>query len=229
MTAILSLKNVSYTYRNGAKSQTVLNNISIDFEEGTFYTVVGPSGSGKTTFLSLACGLDQPTEGEIFFEGETLKRIGLTNYRNQHVAIVFQQYNLLPYMTALQNVVTAMEITKSKIINKKAYAIEMLDRVGLTLDQANQRVLTLSGGQQQRVSIARALSCQSKLILADEPTGNLDEHTAQEVVQLFQSLAHEEDACIIMVTHDMQIANISDQIVRLSKGKLVEDNKVLTV
>ncbi|MGX1191956.1 putative ABC transport system ATP-binding protein [Metabacillus sp. SLBN-84] len=228
MINLLQFENVSYWYHHENKKHVILNNISIAFNKGSFYTIVGPSGSGKTTFLALASALDLPKEGSVLYEGKALKKIGLANFRNKHVSIVFQSYNLLPYMTALQNVTTAMEITGSKQKDKKAFALEMLTKVGISEKQARQKVLTLSGGQQQRVSIARALSCESDLIIADEPTGNLDEDTAKDIVRLFQSLAHDENKCIIVVTHDPSIAEISDVTVKLSKGSFtVKENGTL--
>lgn len=216
--ALLEFKNVSYWYDSGTLK--ILNDVSIKFEEGKFYTITGPSGSGKTTFLALASALDTPKSGEILFEGENIQKIGLSNFRNKYVSIVFQSYNLLPYMTAIQNVVTAMEITGSKVSNKKQYALEMLEKMGINAEQAKQKVLTLSGGQQQRVSIARALSCDSKLIVADEATGNLDENTSSEIVKIFQDLAHVDNKCVIFVTHNNDIAKIADVQVKLSKGNL---------
>lgn len=217
MSTVLSFEQVGYWYQT-RKDDThyILKDMTIDFEQGQFYSVVGPSGSGKTTFLSLASALDVPKEGKILFKGKDIKKIGLTNFRNKHVSIVFQSYNLLPYMTALQNVMTAMEITGSKQKNKKEYALKMLQKVGISPEKAKQKVLTLSGGQQQRVSIARALSCESPLIVADEPTGNLDEQTAHDIIQLFEELAHTENKCVIVVTHDSKVADASDITIRLA-------------
>lgn len=198
----------------------ILNNINVSFERGAFYTIIGPSGSGKTTFLALASALDVPKEGAVVYEGKDIKKIGLTKFRNKYVSIVFQSYNLLPYMTGLQNVMTAMEITGASHKNKKEFALNMLERVGISSRQAHQKVLTLSGGQQQRVSIARALCCEADLIVADEPTGNLDENTANEIVNLLKDLAHNEGKCVIVVTHDQNIAEKSDITIKLSKGKI---------
>ncbi|NMH74944.1 ABC transporter ATP-binding protein [Bacillus sp. RO2] len=223
MSTLLSLQQVSYWYKQGSKEQYILKDVDMTFERGTFYTIVGPSGSGKTTFLALVSALDTPKSGIVLYEGTDLSRIGLTKFRNQYVSIVFQSYNLLPYMTAIQNVITAMEITGVKHQNKKEYALDLLERVGISKDQANQKVLTLSGGQQQRVSIARAISSSADLIVADEPTGNLDEDTAKSIIALLQKLAHKEGKCVIVVTHDQSIASNSDVKVTLSKGKLVEE------
>ncbi|WP_239254037.1 ABC transporter ATP-binding protein [Listeria ilorinensis] len=226
MAKILEFENIHYWYKS--KDEAILNNINYAFETGYFYTVVGSSGSGKTTFLSLAGGLDTQKEGDIYFKGRSLREIGLQNYRNQCVSIVFQSYNLLPYMTALQNVTTAMEITKNKKPDNKAYALEMLKKVGIDEKMARQKVLTLSGGQQQRVSIARALCCETDLIVADEPTGNLDERTSKEVVNLIKDLAHKEDKCVIMVTHDPEIASVSDVKLTLKNGNFISKEKVKT-
>ncbi|PTN39720.1 ABC transporter, partial [Bacillus thuringiensis] len=150
-----------------------------------------------------------------------IRKIGLDRYRNQNVSVIFQSYNLITYMTALQNVLTAMEITGVKVQNKTARALELLERVGLTEVEAKRNVLQLSGGQQQRVAIARALSCNVDLLIADEPTGNLDEETAMDIIELFQELAHKENKCIIVVTHSQEVAKKSDRAVYLSKKKLV--------
>jgi putative ABC transport system ATP-binding protein len=231
MNQLLELKNVSYWYKHENKQQNILIDVNVGFEKGKFYTITGPSGSGKTTFLSLASALDLPKEGQVLYEGKDIKKIGLSNFRRKFVSIVFQSYNLLPYMTALQNVITAMEITGSTVLNKKEYALKMLESVNIHEKQARQRVLTLSGGQQQRVAIARSLCSQSDLIVADEPTGNLDENTAADIVRIFQDLAHKENKCIIVVTHDNDIARNSDITVKLSKGNisLVSNKKVALV
>lgn len=225
MSTLLEFQNVHYWYKHENKKQDILKNINVDFVKGHFYTVIGPSGSGKTTFLALASALDVPKDGRILYDGKDIRKIGLSKFRNKYVSIVFQSYNLLPYMTALQNVLTAMEITGSPKKDKKAFALEMLEKVGISEKQAKQKVLTLSGGQQQRVSIARALCCESELIVADEPTGNLDEDTAKEIVKLFQDLAHKENKCVIVVTHDNNIAEVSDIIIKLSKGDFTTINR----
>ncbi|MFS1516006.1 ABC transporter ATP-binding protein [Bacillus sp. SM2101] len=231
MGALLEFIDVNYWYEHENEKQTILNNVNVSFEKGNFYSIVGPSGSGKTTFLAMASALDMPKNGKILYEGKDIKKIGLSNFRNKYVSIVFQSYNLLPYMTAIQNVITAMEITGSDEANKRDFALSMLKKVGITEKQAGQKVLTLSGGQQQRVSIARALSCKSDLIVADEPTGNLDEKTAKDIVKLFQDLAHEEEKCVIVVTHDNNIANVSDVTVRISKGnfRVIYNNQTSSI
>ncbi|MGG7096896.1 ABC transporter ATP-binding protein [Clostridium sardiniense] len=216
---ILELKNVSYWYDNDNK---IIEDLSVNFENGKFYTVIGPSGSGKTTFLSLISGLDKNKGGEILYKDKSIKKIGLTKYRNRYVSIIFQGYNLLTYMTALQNVISAISIKGLKVDNKKARALDMLKKVGLTEEQADQKVLTLSGGQQQRVAIARTLVSETGIIIADEPTGNLDEKTSNDIIKLFRDIVKEENKCLIMVTHNNDIAKSSDETYKLSDKKLIK-------
>ena len=220
METILQFKNLDYYYESNGKKVTILDNVNFSFQKGLFYTILGPSGSGKTTTLSLGCGLDLPKKGHVLYNGKDIRKIGLVRYRNQHVSVIFQAYNLITYMTALQNVLTAMEITGVKVQNKKARALEFLEKVGLTEVEAKRNVLQLSGGQQQRVAIARALSCNVDLLIADEPTGNLDGETAKDIIELFQELAHQENKCVIVVTHSQEVAKKSDRAVYLSKKKL---------
>ncbi|MCU4821796.1 ABC transporter ATP-binding protein [Bacillus cereus] len=221
METILQFKNLDYYYESNGKNVAILDNVNFSFQKGHFYTILGPSGSGKTTTLSLGCGLDVPKNGYVLYNGNDIRKIGLDRYRNQNVSVIFQSYNLITYMTALQNVLTAMEITGVKVQNKTARALQLLERVGLTEVEAKRNVLQLSGGQQQRVAIARALSCNVDLLIADEPTGNLDEETAMDIIELFQELAHKENKCIIVVTHSQEVAKKSDRAVYLSKMKLV--------
>ncbi|KEJ01209.1 ABC transporter ATP-binding protein [Clostridium botulinum] len=219
MNTVLEFKNVNYSYKDAGKELIILDSVDFNFESGKFYTILGPSGSGKTTALSLASALDSPKSGEILYEGKDIKKIGLTRYRNQYIGIVFQAYNLINYMTGIQNIVTAMEITKNEISDRKQKAYELIEKVGLKREEGERSVLNLSGGQQQRVAIARALSTNAKIILADEPTGNLDSKTSVDIIKLFQKLAHEDNKCIIMVTHSLEIASMSDVIINLDNKK----------
>ena len=221
---VLRLDGVSHTYSGQRRRTTVLKNIDYAFERGTFYTVLGPSGSGKTTLLSLASGLDTPTRGTVSFDGRPLTELGLGRYRNQHAAKIFQQYNLLTYMTALQNVTCAMEITGAKPAtgSRRIRALELLEQLGLDRTTATRNVLRLSGGQQQRVAIARALACDVDILFADEPTGNLDEDTAQGIIDTFRDLANEQGTCVVVVTHSQQLATRSDRVLTLRKGRLTE-------
>ncbi|MEG1002198.1 ABC transporter ATP-binding protein [Clostridium sp.] len=223
MEKILELKEVSYWYD---KDKKIIDNLSVDFEKGKFYTVIGPSGSGKTTFLSLISGLDKRKDGEILYCGKSIDEIGLTNFRNKCVSIIFQGYNLLTYMTALQNVISAISIKGLKVKNEKERALEMLKKVGFSDEQCNQKVLTLSGGQQQRVAIARALVSETEIIIADEPTGNLDEKTSEDIIKLFRNIVEKENKCLIMVTHNNDIAKNSDITYRLKNKVLVKEKMV---
>ncbi|PGL29583.1 ABC transporter ATP-binding protein [Bacillus thuringiensis] len=221
MERILQFKNINYHYESNNKRTTILQNVNFSFQTGSFYTILGPSGSGKTTTLSLASGLDIPKSGYVLYKGTDIRKIGLDSYRNQHVSIIFQSYNLITYMTALQNVITAMEITGFNVKDKKIRALDLLKKVGLTEIEAKRNVLQLSGGQQQRVAIARALSCNVDLLIADEPSGNLDQETSMEIIELFKELAHKENKCIIVVTHSQDVAKQSDKAVYLKKQNLV--------
>ncbi|KOO50037.1 ABC transporter ATP-binding protein [Viridibacillus arvi] len=221
MDTILQFKNLNYCYHSNNKKINILDNVNFSFQTGCLYTILGPSGSGKTTTLSLASGLDVPKGGYVLYNGRDIRKIGLDTYRNKHVSIIFQSYNLITYMTALQNVVTAMEITGVDVKDKKERALELLSKVGLTEVEAKRKVLQLSGGQQQRVAIARALSCNVDLLIADEPTGNLDQETSMEIIDLFKELAHKENKCIIVVTHSQEVAKQSDKALYLEKRNLV--------
>lgn len=223
MESILELKNVSYWYE---KDKTILDNLTVNFEKGKFYTVIGPSGSGKTTFLSLISGLDKKKNGEILYCGKNIDKIGLNNYRNKYVSIIFQGYNLLTYMTALQNVISAISIKGIKVKSQKERALEMLKKVGLTEEQCNQKVLTLSGGQQQRVAIARALVSETDVIIADEPTGNLDEKTSNEIIKIFKDIVEKENKCLIMVTHNIDITKNSDITYKVKNKTLLKEKMV---
>lgn len=221
MGAILELAGVSHTYRSGTSKRMVLKDIDHGFEAGRMYAVVGPSGSGKTTLLSLASGLDTPTAGTVRFDGRDIREIGLGRYRNRHAATVFQSLNLLTYLTAVQNITSAMEITKVKGGGRhKRRAVELLDLLGIDRSDQDRRTLQLSGGQQQRVAIARALACEVDVLFADEPTGALDRETAAGIIELFRSLAHDEGKCVILVTHSQQVAAACDEVLRLKRGRL---------
>jgi putative ABC transport system ATP-binding protein len=223
--SLLQLDHVSYGYADGNRKRTILSDLSYNFEKGKFYTILGPSGSGKTTLLSLIGALEKTQEGKILFEGETLEKIGYTKYRRNKQAIVFQQFNLIPYLTALENVINVMEITDNKIPKPfRKTALNLLDQFGIVETKAVRSIAQLSGGEQQRVAIARALATNVSLILADEPTGNLDTATEKEIVAIFKKLAEEYGCCVIVVTHSDDIAAMSDVKLRLSEGKLLEEN-----
>lgn len=219
---ILSIQNASYQYSDATSDEYAIKDINFEFEKGKIYAIRGRSGSGKTTLLSLISGLERCTEGKIIFDGKDLKNINLDTYRNSEIGIVFQSYNLLPYMTASENIILSMDASGRKIENKKQKAIELMESVGLKESYADRRVLRLSGGEQQRVAIARSLSYNPKMIVADEPTGNLDKQTESEILDIFKKLAHEEGKCVIIVTHSPNVCDIVDQVYDLKKSKRIK-------
>ena len=216
---ILEVKNVSYRYSDAKEDDYALKNINFTFEKGKVYAIKGRSGSGKTTLLSLISGLEKCSEGDILFEGKSLKEMNLDKYRNSDIGIVFQSYNLLPFMTSSENIILSMDINGLKIKDKKAEALELMKKVGLKKSYMDRKVLRLSGGEQQRVAIARSLSYNPTLILADEPTGNLDKQTENEILAIFKSLAHDENKCVIIVTHSPNVCNAVDKVYELPKNK----------
>ena len=205
--SILSFSNLSYSYD---KKKNIFSNISAEMELGKIYAILGPSGCGKTTLLSLLGGLDSPTKGKVLFKGEDIAKGSYSNHRRDHICLVFQNYNLIDYLTPLENV---------KLVNEKADK-EILLKLGLGEELIHRNVLKLSGGQQQRVAIARALVSKAPIILADEPTGNLDEGTAAEIIDILKMAAHESGKCVIVVTHSPQVADACDEVLTLEEGQL---------
>lgn len=205
--SILEMQQLSYSYDQKIK---VLKGINAQMETGRMYAIVGPSGCGKTTLLSLLGGLDSPTGGKILFDGADIRQTGLDRHRKMHVSFIFQSYNLIDYMTPLENV---------RLTAKKP-PLEFLERLGLTQEEINRNVLKLSGGQQQRVAIARALASETPIILADEPTGNLDEDTAQGIIEILKASAHEQKKCVVVVTHSAELAKQADIVLHFKKGIL---------
>ncbi len=203
----LELQNVSYSYEKG---KPVLSNISIALEAGKLYAVLGPSGSGKTTLLSLLGGLDTPAQGEVLFDGENIMAKGLEYHRRNRISLIFQSYNLIDYMTPIENVQ----------LTAKQDAASVLERLGLKKDEISRNVLKLSGGQQQRVAIARALASDAPVILADEPTGNLDEAAAREITAVLRESAHIFGKCVVVVTHSGEVAKQADVVLEIKGGHL---------
>lgn len=214
---VLSIENVSYRYSDAKKDEYVLKDINYEFNRGKIYAIKGKSGSGKTTLLSLISGLEKKYLGKIHYKNKDLKKMDLDTYRNTNIGIVFQSYNLLPHLTAMENIILSMDISKVKVKNKKEKAIELMESVGLDKTLAKRRVLRLSGGEQQRVAIARSLSYNPEIILADEPTGNLDKDTENEILDIFIKLAHEYNKCVIIVTHSPNVCDKVDQVFELKK------------
>ena len=205
----LELKNVSYAYEKG---KAVLQNVSAELETGKMYAILGPSGSGKTTLLSLLGGLDVPKQGNVLFDGEDITAKGLEHHRRNHISLIFQSYNLIDYMTPIENV----------RLTAKLDAAPILERLGLEQDEITRNVLKLSGGQQQRVAIARALASDAPVILADEPTGNLDADTAEEITAILKESAHVFGKCVVVVTHSGEVAKQADVVLEIKRGHLKE-------
>ncbi len=205
----LELKNVSYAYERG---KAVLQNVSAELETGKLYAILGPSGSGKTTLLSLLGGLDVPTQGSVLFDSEDIATKGLEHHRRNHISLIFQSYNLIDYMTPIENV----------RLTAKLDAAPILERLGLEKDETQRNVLKLSGGQQQRVAIGRALASDTPVILADEPTGNLDADTAEEITAILKESAHAFGKCVVVVTHSGEVAKQADVVLEIKRGHLKE-------
>lgn len=206
---ILEIKNLTYSYKDS--KEKVLVNVNESFEGGKFYAIIGKSGSGKSTLLSLLAGLDEPDSGKILFNGENIQETGYTNHRKNNISLVFQNYNLIDYLSPLENI---------RLVNNQAQQ-DILLELGLSEHQIKRNVMKLSGGQQQRVAIARALVSSAPVILADEPTGNLDENTASEIIEILKKLAKERNKCVIVVTHSKEVARAADIVFELKNKKLI--------
>lgn len=210
--SILSLQNICFSYGR----TPVLQNLSYDFEKGKMYCIIGKSGAGKTTLLSLLSGLASPSSGTILYDGKDVTKIDKYKFRSKYIGVIFQSFNLITKFTAAENVVLSMDIANVKSVKKTKRAKELLNSVGLDDDEANRRVLKLSGGQQQRVAIARALSYDPDIILADEPTGNLDSETQNEIMEIFRELTN-QGKCVILVSHSPDVAQMCDERYELVK------------
>jgi putative ABC transport system ATP-binding protein len=213
--SILAIENLSYSYDKG--ETPVLKDINFEFEKGKIYAIVGRSGAGKTTLLSLISGLRKSTEGKILYDGKDISGLDREKYRSQNIGVIFQDFNLLPHLTALENVILSMDIAGMKTADKKEYALQMLKKVELNEEKANRRILKLSGGEQQRVAIARALSYDPEIIIADEPTGNLDGATEEAIMKILKGLAYEDGKCVIIVTHSPNISQSVDKVFSLQE------------
>ena len=214
---IMEIQNVQYAY-DGKKK--VLKGINAQMEQGKMYAILGPSGCGKTTLLSLLGGLDSPSNGQILYQGEDIAKTGLAKHRRSHVAFIFQSYNLIDYLTPMENVA----------LTSKLPPLPILEQLGLTPEETRRNVLKLSGGQQQRVAIARALASDAQVLLADEPTGNLDEDTAAEITSILKECAHKSGKCVVIVTHSNELAKEADVVMTLRKGDLqILDSSELSI
>lgn len=219
----LTINNVSYKY--GKTSKSVLQNVSVEFEQGVLYCIVGKSGAGKSTLLSLISGLDLCTDGAILYADKDLSAMNRDEYRAKNIGVIFQGYNLLTNCSAVENIVLSMNISGSRVKGKTESAYKLLSELGIDKETADRKILHLSGGEQQRVGIARALSHHPDIIIADEPTGNLDSDTAKGIMDIFVRLAHEENKCVIIVTHSKEVAAYADRIMRIANGRVEVQEK----
>ncbi len=220
---MLEVKNLTKSFSSPSGTVSALTNVSFKVKDGGFVSIIGKSGSGKSTLLAMLGALDSPTSGSIAVAGTDIAKLSQamqTRYRSKQIGFVFQQYNLIPNLTAKENVMIALEFGGLPAAQRKARAEELLDKVGLEADQQMRRPARLSGGQQQRVAIARALANKPSLILADEPTGNLDSETGQKIFDLLHELSKKENTTIVVVTHDLEIAGKTDKTFRLKDGKI---------
>ncbi len=208
--SILKIENMSFAY--SPNTRKVIDGLSMEFDEGKVYALEGRSGAGKTTLLSLLAALTSPTEGTITVNGENVFEKDTYAYRASDVGIVFQNYNLLPKLNAIENVELSIDISGREVPDKRRHATDILRQLGIADYDLERPVLQMSGGQQQRVAIARALSYDPPIILADEPTGNLDTKTEKEIIQIFDELAHRRNKCVIIVTHSKRVAQMADKV-----------------
>ncbi|MBP3554496.1 MAG: ABC transporter ATP-binding protein [Clostridia bacterium] len=218
--AILELKHLSYDYITKAGKVHALKNATASFETGKVYAIVGRSGSGKSTLMSLMAGLDVPKDGDILYHGENLRDIDRDKFRREHIGMIFQSYYLLPQLTAVENVELSLELAKYKG-DKRKRAEEMLTLVGIKKEQFKKRSTQFSGGEQQRIAVARAIATDPEIILADEPTGNLDNENSMNVVSILVDLAHKYNKCVIVITHASEVAEKADVVFKMDDGILI--------
>ncbi len=216
----LVAKDVRYEYRTSVQTVKAVNGVSCTFQQGLVYAIVGASGCGKTTLLSLLAGLDVPTAGSAELDGEATSGMNRDAYRLNHVSVIYQNYNLFYHLTVLENAAYPLYVRKMPRKEAERIAREKLLQVGLQEDQLKRLPNMLSGGEQQRVAIARALASGTEIVLGDEPTGNLDSENSRNIVDILCRLAHEEDRCVIIVTHDPSVAEAADVCLRMKDGKL---------
>ncbi len=225
---MIELRNVCYTYQTQYQKVEALKGISHTFDPGLVHAIVGKSGSGKTTLLSLMAGLDLPTQGEVLCGGVSTARIKLEAYRREQVAVIYQNFRLFPLLTAAENVMYPMELRGIKAREARERAARLIARVGLPETILDRYPAMISGGEQQRVAIARALGMDTRILLADEPTGNLDTANGENIFAILRALAHEEGYCVVVVTHNLELAAQADQVLELRDGLVVNTRGVNT-
>ncbi len=223
--AVLSCRGLTRTYSNGGGVVNAVSEIDLEMRRSEFIAIVGPSGSGKTTLLSMLGGLEKPSSGQMFVDGEQVdkKFRDLSDYRREQVGFVFQAYNLVPHLTAMENVLLPMELAGVRRRDRKPRAVELLTSVGIPAERYGHKPSRLSGGEQQRVAIARALANTPPVLLADEPTGNLDKKNATQVIDLLRRMAKNGGLCVVLVTHNEKIASEADRVVTLNYGRVEYD------
>ena len=219
--AILEINDVRFRYRSRYQQVEALRGVTYSFEQGKVYALVGKSGSGKSTLLSLMAGLDLPQEGEILFEGKPTTSMNLNRFRRERVAMIYQSFRLFPLLTVSENVTYPMELRGFRVKQAREKAQALIQKVNLPETVLNRFPSMLSGGEQQRVAIARALSMDTRLLLADEPTGNLDTENGNRIIDLLVDLAHQDNYCVIIATHDLEILPRMDQVCRIQDGRLI--------
>ncbi len=217
----LTLENVSYSYK--ASQRKALDDTNATFQNGKVYAVTGPSGSGKTTLLSILAGLDTPTEGEVYIYNEKLSALDLDQYRREQVSMIFQAFHLFPTLNVMENVSFPMELNGIERDEARTRSRVFLNSVGITDEKHKRFPTNLSGGEQQRVAIARTMASGARILLADEPTGNLDKENGQKIVDILKVLAHENGYCVIIVTHDLEIARQADQVWKMEDGRMTSE------
>ncbi|MCL2323105.1 MAG: ATP-binding cassette domain-containing protein [Oscillospiraceae bacterium] len=217
---MLEVKNVSYAYTGKYQTNEVLHGVSCSFKPGSMYTIMGPSGSGKTTLLSLLAGLDLPSKGDISFDGNSIASIDRDKYRRSIASVIYQSFNLFPLLTALENVMFPLRMSGKSKTDAENHAKKYISAVNLNDNILKKRPLMMSGGEQQRIAIARALAAEGKILLADEPTGNLDAANGTSIVSILKSLAHEKNYIVVVITHNITIAEQADVIYKIIDGKL---------
>ena len=219
---MFELRDVKYKYQNQYQSVEALKGISCTFEPGLVYAIMGTSGSGKTTLLSLMAGMDVPTEGSVIYDGVSTSEMKLERYRREKVAIIYQDFRLFPLLTVAENIMYPMELRRIRPSAARKQAAELIERVGLPESVLDRFPAMLSGGEQQRVAIARALGLDTKLLLADEPTGNLDSENSDNIFKILSDLAHVSGYCVVIVTHDQSLGERADKVFRLKDGLLID-------
>lgn len=220
--SVLSAQSLSYSYKTKYQTVQAVKEVSCDLNAGTFYALVGKSGSGKTTLLSLLAGLESPQSGAVLVNGQNLQEMDVDIYRRKQASVIYQSYNLFPLMTVCENVMYPLKLMKLSDADAKKEAQTALEKVGLGESYWKRLPAMLSGGEQQRVAIARTLAVHAEIILADEPTGNLDTENSTQIIQLLSRLAHEENCCVVVVTHDPEVSKAADVIFRMDSGRIKE-------